>query len=273
MTRPLVTERDLQRPPSRKQQLELALAAAEVLAAAVPTTTVPPMALTALRYRRFRDEERFHELHKMLEWADFCTRHVLRAQVHVAGRERLPGRQKGLLYISNHQSYVDIPVIMGALRLGAFLSKDLVAYIPIIGQIAWLGGTIYFNRRHPDSRRKALEDTLRMCAESTPVVVFPEGTRSRDGDLRPAIRPGTLHAAWHRRLRVCAFALDGTRYIFPPSMDRVYLGQPVTLVVGDTLQPGQFATQEAFADAAWAEVHRCFVQARALRRRRFGAER
>jgi 1-acyl-sn-glycerol-3-phosphate acyltransferase len=208
----------------------------------------------------------------MSGWAWFCTRFVMQADVRVEGLERLPRARRGVLCVSNHQSYVDIPVIMGALPFRAFLSKDLVAYIPFIGQIAWLGGTIYFNRRRPESRQKALDDTLRMCAQSTPVVVFPEGTRSQDGKLREVVRPGAMRAAWERGLRLCCFALDGTRNVFPPTMDRMYPHQRIAMVIGETLSPSRYPDGDAFAAAAWAEVGRCFERARVLRTSPYWAE-
>lgn len=259
------TDEELAQPAPLSLRLTTVLRFGAVVAAAVPTTTLPPMALTVLLYRRFRDEERYHRWHQMQAWAAFCTRYIAQADVRVDGLERLPAQRRGVLAIANHQSYLDIPVIMGALPFRAFLSKELVAYIPVIGMIAWLGGTIYFNRRRPESRRKALEETLRMCAESTPVVVFPEGTRSTDGRLREKVHLGTLQLAWERGLRICCFAQDGTRYVFPPSMDRVYPHQRVAIVVGETMEPGSFPNGDAFATAAWAEVGRCFEKARELR--------
>lgn len=259
------TDAELSAPPTLGARLECFARFGAVVAATVPTTTVPPMALTALGYRRFRDEERFHRWHRMSGWASFCTRHIMQADVRVLGRERLPTARRGILCVSNHQSYVDIPVIMGALPFLAFLSKDLVAYIPVLGQIAWLGGTIYFDRRRPEGRKKAQEDLLRMCAESTPVVLFPEGTRSRNGRLREKVHLGAIRAAWERGLSVCPFALDGTRHVFPPTMDRMYPHQRVAIVVGELLSPRDFSDGDAFATAAWAEVTRRFAEARALR--------
>ena len=253
-------------PPTLAARLECFARFGAVVAATVPTTTLPPMALTALVYRRFRDEERYHRWHRMSGWASFCTRHIMQADVRVQGRERLPTARRGILCVSNHQSYVDIPVIMGALPFLAFLSKDLVAYIPVLGQIAWLGGTIYFNRHRPQGRKKAQEDLLRMCAESTPVVLFPEGTRSRDGHLREKIHLGAIRSAWERGLEVCPFALDGTRHVFPPTMDRMYPHQRVAIVVGDRLSPRDFANGDAYAEATWTEVGRRFAEAKALRR-------
>jgi 1-acyl-sn-glycerol-3-phosphate acyltransferase len=97
------------------------------------------------------------------------------------------------------------------------------------------------------------------------VVLFPEGTRSRDGRLREKVHLGAIRAAWERGLEVCPFALDGTRHVFPPTMDRMYPHQRVAIVVGDRLSPGAFADGDAFAEATWAEVGRRFAEARALR--------
>lgn len=169
------------------------------------------------------------------------------------------------MLVCNHQSYVDIPLIMGSLRIGAFLSKDIVAYLPVIGQIAWLAGTIYFRRDSKESRQRALVNVLRMCESSTPVVVFPEGTRSADGRLRDTVHLGALHSCHARGLRVGTFALDGTRYACPPSMDRYFPHQRVAIVVGETFDPSDFGDADGFARAVWEEVGRRFAEARAMR--------
>lgn len=225
----------------------------------------PPVLLTTPFYRRFRDEEKYRRQHNMHEWARFCLKHILGADTRVEGLERLPAARRGLMIISNHQSYADIVTVMGTLPIGAFLSKNLVAYIPAINLAAWLGGTIYFERKKPASRKKGLEDTLRMCEKSTPVVVFPEGTRSRDGSLREKLYPGSVHAAWERGLRVTAIALDGTYRVFPASMDRMRTGERVAVVVGDTFASADYPDRESFFQAAWQSVKRCHARAREMR--------
>lgn len=236
-----------------------------VVAASVPTTTVPPLLLSALTYRRFRDEEKMLARHRMCDWAAFCTRRILGCDLRILDRERLSSDRPGLMLVSNHQSYVDIPIIMGGLRVGAFLSKDLVSYLPNIGLCAYLGGTIYLKRGSSESRRQALEDTIRMCAESTPVVVFPEGTRSRSGALREFIQPGSIRAAYAHGLRVGTFALDGTGRILPPTNDRFRRHERVVIAVGETFSPRDHASPEAFVDAVWGGVKVSFARARAAR--------
>jgi 1-acyl-sn-glycerol-3-phosphate acyltransferase len=252
-------------PATLGDNVSAALRGAAVLAAAVPTTTVPPVLWSWLWYRRFEDEERLLARHRMCDWAAFCVRHIIRADLRVLDLDRIPRERPGLMAVSNHQSYVDIPMIMGGLRLGAFLSKQLVAYIPFLGICAYLSGTVYLRRSSPESRKEALDETLRMCAESTPVVVFPEGTRSRDGNLRETIQPGALRGAFDRGLKVVTFGLDGTGKIFPPTMDRVRLGQRVVVAVGSTFDPRDFPDAEAFVTATWSGVRESFLRARAAR--------
>jgi len=232
--------------------------------ASIPTTSVPPLLLTALFYRRFRNERLFQRMHKVFWWASFCSKRLFQMDIRIDGRERLPADRSRLLFVSNHQSYVDIPMIMCSLGIGAFLSKRLVAFLPIIGQIAWMAGTIYFTRQSQSSRKNALDDVMRMCELSTPVVVFPEGTRSRDGNLREKVHLGAITSCFERNLRVSTFAFHGTRYVFPPTMDRFHGGQRVAIVVGDTFSPGDYTSAEAFAAAVWNEIERRFEEARRM---------
>jgi hypothetical protein len=64
---------------------------------------------------------------------------------------------------------------------------------------------------------------------------------------------------------VATFAFHGTRYVFPPTMDRYHGHQRVALVVGETLDPADYTDADAFATAAWDEVSRRFDRAREMR--------
>lgn len=230
--------------------------------AAVSHTLFPPLPLTVLLSRRFGREDRLKRWHRMVGWASFCRRHILKIDLDVRGRENIPGRRRGHMFISNHQSYVDILVLMEALDTVSFLSKSLVKYIPLIGQHAWAAGTIYFQRRDKRSRQQALDDTLRMCRESTAVVVFPEGTRTSDGNLRPKIYPGAMEAAYRQGIRIIPVGLDGTFDIMPKTMDRINLGRRVAVTVGAPLDPAEHGDSSAWVDAVWSRVNRLFTESR-----------
>ena len=140
-----------------------------------------------------------------------------------------------------------------------------MALLPIVGHIAWMAGTVYFSRRSIKDRKKALADVIRMCESSTPVALFPEGTRSVDGRLREKTHLGAVRTCWERGIRVCPFAFHGTRYVFPHTMDRYHGHQRVALVVGETLDPADHPDADSFARAAWDEVSRRFDEARTMR--------
>ena len=231
--------------------------------AAVPSTTLVPLPLTLALTRRFGREERLKRLHYMIPWARFCCRRVAGIKLSVEGKQHVPTpSSKGYMYISNHQSWSDIVVLMDALDTVAFLSKDLVRYIPVVGRCAYAGGTIFFDRRTPGSRRRALEQTMRMCSESTAVVVFPEGTRSSDGELRPKIYPATLRAAFERGLKVVPVGLDGSSKIMSKANDDFHTGQPVAVTIGQAMDGGDFADADAFVEAVWARVGELFAASR-----------
>ncbi len=241
-------------------KLHVAWRALLIVGAGLPSTSIVPLPLTQLLTRRFRREELMKRLHLMPQWASFCLKYILKAELEVHGRENIPKDRRGYMFVSNHQSYIDILALMSALDTVSFLSKSLIRKIPVIGRAAYAGGTIFFDRNTPEERQRALEETLRMCRESTAVVVFPEGTRSEDGNLRPKIHPRAMKEAYRHGIKIIPVALHGTRNIVPKSMDRVTLGQRVSVRIAPPLDPADFPDADAYARAAWSEVARLHAQ-------------
>jgi 1-acyl-sn-glycerol-3-phosphate acyltransferase len=139
-------------------------------------------------------------------------------------------RDKGMLIISNHASFLDIFVLSASFG-SVFVSKEEVKYYPIFGQIAWLMGVIFFDRTASHERLRVLNTITDKCSDRI-LVVFPQGTTSRITDRLPfnrgifkvtelnpdiSLLPVTLHykedadIAWHKpqslkenAIRVCA---------------------------------------------------------------------
>lgn len=230
------------------------------IVAGAPSTTLIPLPLTIALTSRFRREERLKRLHFMVPWARFCRDRILDIRLDVVGKEHVPASTRGFMYVSNHQSYVDILVLMEVLDTVAFLAKGLIKWIPVIGICAYAGGTIFFDRGASGSRTRALQDTLRMCRESTAVVVFPEGTRSGDGGLRPKIHPGAIKGAFGQGLKVIPVGIDGTYRVLPKTMDRFAAGQRVAVTIGEPIDPAGYTDEEAWVKAVWGRVSELFQQ-------------
>lgn len=245
------------------KRLHLIARGVACILAGVPTTTLIPLLLTLRLFKRFEREKLLVRLHRMLPWARLCLTRIYRARLLVEGEANVPDDDRGHLYVSNHQSYVDILVLMVALRTAAFLSKQLVRWIPVLGACAYAGGSVFLDRNDPTSRARALAETLEMCRRSTGVVVFPEGTRSPAGVLREQIRPGMILAAHEAGLKVIPVALDGTGEVFPREMDRVGLDVDVRVSIGAPLDPADYESRDAWVEAVWGAVRRMHAELRA----------
>ncbi len=233
------------------------------LVAAVPNTLLFPVPLTMLFMRRFEREDRIRRMHGFVRWARFCRRHIVKIDLSVEGSEHLPHPSRGHIYVSNHQSWADIIVLMEALDTAAFLAKSFVKWLPVLGWGTYGGGSIFVDRSNQVSRQRSLNQTLRMCAESTAVVLFPEGTRSDDGELRKKWYPAAIRAAHGRGLRVVPVGIDGTIDVVPKTMDRVNLNRPVAVTIGAAMDPSGWPDSREFAEAVWSRIGELFAESRA----------
>ena len=229
----------------------------------IPTTLIaPPLPLTLLFTRRYQREEKLARWHSMRSWARFCLKRILRTELDVIGIQNLPRPSRGHMYICNHQSIIDILVLMDALDTVAFLAKWQVVVLPILGQCAYAGGSVFVRRGDKQSRQRALDKTLRMCRQSTAVVVFPEGTRSADGELKTRIHPRAIEQAHAEGIRIIPVGLDGTRHIAAKRGSRYRRNQPVAVTIGEPMDPNAWTNIDAWTDAVWRRVRELAGQSR-----------
>jgi len=126
-------------------------------------------------------------------------------------RGRLPTAASSLV-LMNHQSQLDIPIaaLMGRPFVPAFVPRALYTrwYIPLVAPSIWLLECPVVDPRR--DARGALE-AMRVAAreQAHGLVVFPEGHRSVDGEVRPFRSAGTIAALTERRLPVYLVVLDG----------------------------------------------------------------
>ncbi len=110
-------------------------------------------------------------------------------EVRVVGT---PAANGPVLYLSNHSSWLDIPVLGGVLE-ASFVAKDEVGQWPLIGTIARLGRTVFVSRSRGGTRQEAEVMRSRLAAGDS-LILFPEGT-SNDGTRTLPFRSSFLATA------------------------------------------------------------------------------
>lgn len=147
------------------------------------------------------------------------------------GREHVP-RHGGLLIAANHASYLDIPVLgCGLPRRAAFLGrKDLFRW-PILNRLMRALGWIPI--RHDRMDRGGMRMAVRLIKEGKVVVIYPEGTRSRDGRLGRG-KPGLGVIVAEAGCPVLPVYIGGTHEVLPvgalwPRLHplKVMIGEPI----------------------------------------------
>jgi 1-acyl-sn-glycerol-3-phosphate acyltransferase len=151
----------------------------------------------------------------------------------LTGADRIP-RDRTAVYCANHTSNIDAPVLFHLLhpRLH-LLYKVEFGRMPILGQAAPLAGFIPVERRNPEQSQHAVDAAAASVARGHSFLVFPEGTRSRTGDLLPFKKGGFIMAIKAQVPLVPVAILGGTaamnkgsRLIRPVHVD-VRVGVPI----------------------------------------------
>ncbi len=141
----------------------------------------------------------------------------VRVHMEVSGIENLTGIKPPVLFVSNHQSVLDVPVILKALP---FRLRPLLA--PAMGtgrtKFEWaIAGVFYNTYPLPDTSvglRGAIRQTGSLADRGYCPLVFPEGARTEDGHIRP-FRPGIGVIVKQTRLSVVPVLLRGVFEIWP----------------------------------------------------------
>jgi 1-acyl-sn-glycerol-3-phosphate acyltransferase len=154
-------------------------------------------------------------------------------RVRAEGLERIRATPAAI-YMSNHQSVVDIGAIVLSLPVSwRFVAKRELTYIPFFGWALALSDQIVIDR---GNRRRSVE-SLRRAAQrvraGVNVIIFPEGTRSPDGSLQP-FKSGGFHLALDAQVPVVPVTVSGSRRLTPKRSLQVRSGE-VKVVYGEPI--------------------------------------
>ena len=159
---------------------------------------------------------------RMLLW-------LTNTSVEVIGRENVQtGRPH--IFMANHQSDFDILIVLAHIP-GQFrwIVKKELFKIPVFGTAMRNAGYIEIDRQNHEKALKSLDEAARKIREGKSVVTFPEGTRSKDGTVKP-FKQGMFHLAIESGVSIIPISIIGAKEIMPKRSLNVKPGK-ITMVI------------------------------------------
>lgn len=137
-------------------------------------------------------------------------------KLEVNGRENLP-KSNQVAFVSNHQSYLDIPVLLAAIpKFIGFVAKTELNKMPVIN--IWMRALkcALVDRKNPAEAIEKIQSRIKLVEKGYPVVIFPEGTRSQNGSLG-RFKTAGLRLFYESDLILVPVTIDGSYKIFENS--------------------------------------------------------
>jgi 1-acyl-sn-glycerol-3-phosphate acyltransferase len=210
-------------------------------------------------------------------WARFAA--ALGLEVRVVGQLASQVTGRPVIFVSNHSSWVDVPVVGGVLP-AAFVAKGDIEGWPVVRTIARLGRTVFVSRQRGSTARER-DAMLEVLARGDNLILFPEGTSSdgsrvlpfrssffavaegrgiADPSRRPLIQP--VSVVYDRLNGLPAGRSSRPVFAWYGDMDLAshfwrmtqHLDMRVTVLLHAPLEPTAFPDRKSLAQAVWQTV-------------------
>lgn len=165
-------------------------------------------------------------------WSWLIMKTIL-SPVKVTGLDKIDTRNPHV-YAVNHASAMDIPVLYVYLpfQFRIVFKKELLAY-PVVGWQLKRSGQVCIDQQKPTNSIAAIRSAVKSLKAGMPLVIFPEGGRTPDGEIKPFL-PGALFLALKAQVDIVPVALVGTYELLP--MDTYHIKcRRLEMRVGDPI--------------------------------------
>jgi 1-acyl-sn-glycerol-3-phosphate acyltransferase len=164
------------------------------------------------------------------------------SQIHVRGIENVP-TSGGVLFIANHQSNFDIPILVGFVpRDKGFIAKKELLKIPFFSMWMRYIGCVFIDRSDARKSLTILNDAAEKLKTGHSLVIFPEGTRSTDGSVRQ-FKAGSLKIAFKASVPIVPVTIKGSMNIMPKGTSLIRSAS-VEVIISAPLYPDQLLEKD-----------------------------
>ena len=173
-------------------------------------------------------------------------------KVEIVGLERFDNRGT-YIYMCNHVSNIDPPIVIPAIpKRTSVLVKKEVFGIPVLATAMRMGQLVPVDRTDRDAAINSLKKAQEVLASGVNMTVFPEGTRSRTGELLP-FKKGPFYMALDTGMQIVPMTILGTKAIWPKGSMAIKPGT-ATVVFHSPIDPKNFPDREALIEAVRASI-------------------
>lgn len=165
-------------------------------------------------------------------WAPVLI-HGAPARFEVRGLDRVDFTRPCVL-VANHQSMIDVPALFLSVPVPLrFMLKSELGRMPFLGWYTQAMGMVFVNRTQPGTAQKQLQKAVELVREGNHMVAFPEGTRSRDGEVGD-FKTGAFRVAIGAAASVVPVAISGSGPVMPPGGFQIRPGK-ITVEFGEPI--------------------------------------
>ena len=154
---------------------------------------------------------------------------------------------KGTIYVANHQSFMDLPLLALLPGTVKWVSKKSLFKIPVLGWMIKMAGHLSIDRKKKTAIKR-LDNLVEPLKDGITVMIFPEGTRSLDGELK-SFRNGAFLLAEKHNFRLQPIVTEGTRQLLPSHSWVFEPSQPIQVHVLDPIEPENYSSVSELRNA------------------------
>jgi 1-acyl-sn-glycerol-3-phosphate acyltransferase len=161
---------------------------------------------------------------------------------------------KTYVFASNHESHLDTQAIFISYpKYLHFIAKKELKYVPVIGWTIMAMGMLFIDRKNSAKAKESLAQAASLIRGGKNVISFPEGTRTKDGEIK-RFKRGLFSIALEAGVDVVPVAMIGARKAMPSGSLRINAG-PIHVAFGAPIARGLYANDpEGYANAVHEEV-------------------
>lgn len=160
---------------------------------------------------------------------------------------------KPTIVVANHQSFMDMPILYLLPWSMKWVAKKSLFKIPVLGWIIYMTGHLGIDRKSMRSVKK-LDKLVEPIKDGLPAMIFPEGTRTTTGDLKP-FKNGAFKLAIKYNFDILPIVLEGGHQAMPSGSWKVFYKQHFVVSVLDPIDPTDFGSESELKEAVFMLIN------------------